>query len=221
MLLVASLVLLRYWSAASPYVSQMACAVITVGAVCKMLPFVAVIDGVRFDAGDPTTAAEWLRCLMKILVQCLLLDAFVYTRCLLFANVVIPLGCVVTFFTTPRASLAHMDLVAVAPFFMGLWLNMLHSVAQRKQFLAEGQHLETMAEALDAELRHAQAGLESDHLVNHHLGSVLADVKGCILLFLDDRSADEYLHQSLQRLECGIKWCRGHSYDTFQRRNLN
>jgi signal transduction histidine kinase len=139
-----------------------------------------------------------------VLVQNLMLNAgFLYTRWIGLTNCTLPLGAVVATVVSPRSLLA---LPAFIIPLVALWMNVLHSVAQRKQFMAESRQRET--EALEAQLRHAQADVESNSILDHHLKNIMAEVKGSIETFLEDRTADEHLHQALERLQSGIKWCK-------------
>ena len=223
-LLVASLVLIRWWSAVSPYASHMICTAIIVGVVGKMAFLVIewnavqanihhLVEGIRSEPLDTAIAAVQghthlaiagiLRPVICVLVQCLMLDGFLYTRWILLTNCTLPIGGVVAIVLSPRL------LVALPAFTIplgALWMNVLHSVAQRKQFLAESRQRET--ELLEAELRHARAYVESDSILNHHLKNIMAEVKGSIETFLEDGTANELLHQALQRLQSGIKWCK-------------
>ena len=128
-----------------------------------------------------------------------MLNGFLYTRWILLTNCTLPIGGVVAIVLAPKWLL-----VALPAFFIpliALWMNLLHCVAQRKQFLAESRERET-------EVRHARADVESDSILNHHLKNIMAEVKGSIETFLEDGTADDLLHQALQRLHSGIKWCK-------------
>ena len=220
-LLVASLVLIRWWSAVSPYASHMICMAIIVGAVDKMAFLVTELDtvwantrqlveGIRSDPLDTAMVAVEghvhlvmaciLRPLICVVVQCLMLNDFLYTRWILLTNCMLPIGGAVAILLGPRLLL----LVALPAFsipLVTLWMNLLHSLAQRKHLLAESRQRET-------EVRHARADVESDSILNQHLKNIMAEVKGSIETFLDDGTADELLHQALQRLHSGIKWCK-------------
>ena len=223
-LLVASLVLIRWWNAVSPYASHIICTVIIVGAVGKIAQLVIasndlqanvrqIAEGMSSDSLDTTIAAVERHTaaaismvggpIMSVVVQCLMLHGFLYTRWILLTNCVPPVGGIVASFLVPKLSPAVFPLFV--PLIM-LWINVLHSVAQRKQFLAESRQRET--QALQAELRHAQADVESDSILNHHLKNIVAEVKGCIETFLEDGTADELLQRALERLQSGIKWCK-------------
>ena len=224
-LLVASLVLIRWWSAVSPYASHVICTAIIVGSVGKMAYLVTesnavqtnirqFVEGISSEPPDAIIAAvdrhthfatAAILCpVICVLVQNLMLNAgFLYTRWIGLTNCTLPLGAVVATVVSPRSLLA---LPAFIIPLVALWMNVLHSVAQRKQFMAESRQRET--EALEAQLRHAQADVESNSILDHHLKNIMAEVKGSIETFLEDRTADEHLHQALERLQSGIKWCK-------------
>ena len=223
-LLMASLVLIRWWNAVSPYASHIICMAIIVGVVGKMAHLVTEsnvmevnvrqsLEGISSDLLDTaiaaverhTAAAIFLfsRPILCVLVQCLMLNGFLYTRWILLTNCALPVGGVVAIYLYPKLFPA---IPALFIPLMVLWMNVLHSIAQRKQFLAESRQRET--QALEAELRHAQADIESDSILNHHLKNIMAEVKGCIETFLEDDTTDELLQRALERLQSGIKWCK-------------
>ena len=47
---------------------------------------------------------------------------------------------------------------------------------------------------LEAEQRHAQADVESNTILSHHLKNIMPEVKGSIETFLEDGTVDEHLH---------------------------
>ena len=218
-LLVASLVLIRWWSAVSPYVSHMICTAIIVGVVGKMAFLVTesnalwanirqLVEDISSDPLDTAIAAVAghthlatagiLRPVICVLMQCLILNGFLYTRWILLANCTLTVGGIVAIVVAPRL------LVALPAFtfpLVALCMNVLHSISQREQFLAESRQRET-------EVRHARADVESDSILNHHLKNIMAEVKGSIETFLEDGTTDDLLHQALQRLQSGIKWCK-------------
>ena len=207
-----SLVLLRWWRRASPYAPQVSCLLFIVGVAMQLaglhwqVPLQA-LNGARQIASAETA---W-PCVVLTAMHLQFPALYPYGALLLAAHLVPPAAFAVAIALSPDVQHSGCILMALGLCVASsLWQNVHRTLGARREFMAQRGTVRVSPEPRVAELA-VDACQAADRLLNHHLKNAMIDALTLIESFLQHPSGPQQvlLTEAQGHLRRGTEWC-GH-----------